>query len=397
MIIPAFTYLVIRTGRGKFRHSKVASANFLYFAGIAIACNTSHSLLKTSEPAANISSPLSTTSNGWLLLGLTSATITFIILNEILQLKKSYNYKKSRDHNWNSFNESRNLFEKDIDLRKKHQVKCSYLKLDANRRDVTIGVLILTVVEKTFYFCITFQVLGNVSFWNLCNPNSNMILEASFIFYTGGCLAGIMFLALTLPKWIHLIFGLIKITSIIAILAIFNKNNLSGVGVFFAIYFSCIGVSSSIPYCSLLESFPFKSTEILFSFVYVMETAIVEALKYETWAYKDRGIFSENGLQKDLLSLGISFSLFSIICIFVVQMYLPESAGLIEMRADLIGITRIHFIPKSNNKRILSPTSSLRMSAINELNFSKPKSLKINNRHFKQFTGESYSEGASRF
>ncbi|KAL5277630.1 hypothetical protein ACFFRR_002704 [Megaselia abdita] len=399
VIIPAYTYLVIRTGRGKFRHFRVALANFFFFTGIAIACNTSHSILLPNLPPA-VPSPLSQANNGYMLLGLTLATIAFIILNEILQLTKAYNYKKSRDHEWNSFNESMTLFENEKDLRQKHDIKYSSFKLDANRQNVTIIVLFLTLVERVFFFCITFQIIGNVSFWNLCNgdQNNKMTVESTFIFYAGGCFAGLIFLALALPKWVHLIFGLIKITATIAILAIFDQNNLGGVGVFFAIYFACIGVFSSIPYCSLLESFPFKYTEILFSFVYVFEVIIVEALKYETWAYKNKGIFVGDGVQKDLLGLGVSFSLFSVICIIVVQMYLPHSAGLIEMRSDLIGITRVNFIPRSklwnyNWNRSHSPTSVIG----NEVNFNRPKSLNINNRHFKEFSTAESPEGISRF
>lgn len=336
-----------------------------------------------------------------MLLGITLAAIVFIVLNEILQLTKAYNYKKSRDHEWNSFNKSMTLFENENELRQKSNTNpSSFFKLENNRQSVTIIVLFITIVERVLFFCITFQLLGNVSFWNLCNgdENNNMTVESSFIFYAGGCFAGMIFLALALPKWIHLIFGLIKITATIAILAIFDQNNLGGVGVFFGIYFACIGTFSSIPYCSLLESFPFKYTEIMFSFVYVLETVIVEALKYETWAYKDQGIFVGSGVRKDILGLGVSFSLFSIICILIVQMYLPHSAGLIEMRADLIGISRVNFIPRAklwNYNWRSSPAGNV--SAINEANFNRPKNLNINNRQFKEYSTADSPEGISRF
>lgn len=342
--------------------------------------------------------------NGWMLLGFTLGVTALIILNEILQLTKAYNYKKSRDHEWNSFNESMALFESENDIRRKHSVKFSSFKLDSNKQNVTIIMLMFTIVERVLFFCITFQILGNISFWNLCNGdgNMNMTVEAAYIFYAGGCFVGIILLAISMPKWIHLIFGLIKITATVAILAIFDINNLGGVGVFFAIYFACVGIFSSIPYCSLLESFPFKYTEVLFSFVYTLEIIIMESLKYETMAYKNMKIVLSDNLNKDLLGLGVSFSLFSVICILIVQMYLPNSGGLIEMRSDLIGITRVNFIPRAklwnyNWNRSSSPPNQVGNGAVNEAYFNRPKSLNINNRQFKEFSTTDSPEGLSRF
>lgn len=250
-----------------------------------------------------------------------------VVLNELLQHMGLYNYKVSYDLAFNLLNEEKLVFLPSKSIYALFTCRNDFY-VTRNRQWLVVGIALILVLERTLIYSTSYLELArSATFAYLITQ----YLYLPFLLYASGCLLGCVLMVRYKPKLVYLMFGVIKITTLSAILGVYVDNSTQECFYFVCFYYACIGVYSSVVLQVVLECTPLLYTELVLSAFFVMELLVLEMLKYETLA---------DDAWHELLGIGIFNILLTAVSIALVIIFMPNSCGLIEMRNKLMGIKR---------------------------------------------------------
>lgn len=311
--LPCYNYISLRCDSHGSRPTRIGIGNTMYFLGVTIG----FAVFDEFQPKMC----------AWFLFGISLSIIVCVIINEFLQQYHYQDYKCSCDLVYNLLNEEQLIY----------VPRKSILALFVGREDycfkqniqwLVVGLAAVITVERSCFYSITFLNLMKRSTTAYTQSDYSYL---SYLLYTCGCALGSGLMIRYQPKLIYLMFGLIKITITAAVLGVYDDNFPENCFIFLCFYFLSMGVYSSIGLQMLVECTPFLYTELALGVSYSLELGIMEILKLET--------INDNEYNWSvLLIMSVILMCLTACCICLVQFFLPDSAGLIEIRNRLLGI-----------------------------------------------------------
>ncbi|XP_037932432.1 uncharacterized protein LOC119667214 [Teleopsis dalmanni] len=313
IFIPSFSFISLRSNERGLRPACIATGNTAYFSGLAIGFTVFNEI----EPKLS----------AWLYLGMTLLIIVGLVANEVLQHYGVYNYKHSCDVAFNIMNEEKCLFLPPKSIFALFVGRDDFY-FKRNLQWYVVAASIVLVLERTCVFSASFLQLA----WSASSSYmGSQSLYGPFLLYSIGCGIGGLLLLRYTPKFIFLMFGMIKMTIIAAILGVYKEELTESCFVFICFYYISMGVYSSIALQMILECTPFLFTELVLAIFIALELFVSELLKYETKADNSTSL---------LIGMGISEMVLTLAAIVVVKVLLPKSTGLIDIRNKLLGIRK---------------------------------------------------------
>lgn len=312
MYLPCYNYISLRCDSHGSRPFRIALGNAIYFYGL------------TAGFAVFDKSELKRCA--WVLFGLSLSVIICIIVNEVLQQYRVHDYKSSCDLVFNLLNEEGMIYAP------KKSIKALFVGRDdyCFKRNIQWFMVILAffvALESCCFYSFIFRTLAYQSILGYTNSN---YLFLPYLLHATGCTLGFLLMLRYKPKLIYLMFGLIKITIAGAILGVYNDDFPEHCFIFVCLYYLSIGVYSSIGIQMLVEYSPFLYTELILAVSYSLELILIELSKLEN--------VNDWTLRLVLCGIIICFTMCSI-CL--IQFFLIDSTGLVEIRNRLLGIHRL--------------------------------------------------------
>uniref|UniRef100_A0A1I8Q009 Major facilitator superfamily associated domain-containing protein n=1 Tax=Stomoxys calcitrans TaxID=35570 RepID=A0A1I8Q009_STOCA len=313
IFLPCYNYISLRVSTDGCRPARIALGNAMFYGGLT----AGFAIFKEFEPRLA----------GWTIFGVSLFMIAGVIINEILQQCQCQNYKSSCDLVYNLLNEEKLIFAE------RKAITSMFVGRDdfcfkQNIQWLTVGCAGLCIVERCCFYSWSYLELMESSTKGYTGSD---YLYLPYILYTSGCVVSSLLMLRYKPKLIYLMFALIKITLSAAILGVYSEMNTEDCFVLLCFYYISIGVYSSIGLQMLLESTPFLYTELTLATAFALEMIIMEVLKFES--------LNDNHWSRLWIMTAITMCL-TAICIVLIQLFLPRSVGLIEIRNRLLGIHR---------------------------------------------------------
>ncbi|XP_075155102.1 uncharacterized protein LOC142228533 [Haematobia irritans] len=311
--LPCYNYISLRVDLNGCRPARIAFGNAMYFGGLT----TGFVIFDELQPKIA----------GWVIFGISLLAITGVIINEILQQCQCQDYKSSCDLVYNLLNEEKLIYAERKAIVSLFVGRDDYC-LKRNIQWSVVAIAFIFIVERCCFYSWTYLELMKSSTEGYTHSGH---LYLPYLLYTSGCILGSLLLLRYKPKLVYLMFGLIKITISAAILGVYSDSHTEDCFIFLCFYYICMGVYSSIGLQMLVEATPFLYTELTLAMAYSLEMIIMEILKFES--------INEDYWSALWIITTITMCL-TAVCIVLVQLVLPESVGLIEIRNRLLGIHR---------------------------------------------------------
>lgn len=355
--LPCYNYISLRCDSHGSRPARISIGNTAYTCGLT----AGFSIFNDLEPKRC----------AWILFGVSLFAIVCIIINEVLQQYRLQDYKSSFDLVYNLMNEEELIYAQ----------RKSILNLFVGRDDycfkrniqwMVVGFASFVTIEKCCFYSFTYMTLMYRSTNGYTQSNH---LYLPYLLYASGCALGSLLMLRYKPKLIYLMFGLIKITIAAAILGVYNDDFPEHCFVFLCFYYISMGIYSSIGIQMLVECSPFLYTELILAVAYSLELTLVEISKLEI--VKD----NENDWTILLIISAVTICL-TIFSICLIQCFLMDSVGLIEIRNRLLGIHRLPV--KAYENKLYKNNFFLQM----EIPSNVSSVVLGNNRVFKQYPAE---------
>jgi len=272
---------------------------------------------------------------GLIALGINLLLLCLVCLNELLHHTGCLNYKESRDLVFNLLNEEKMVF----------LPRQAVLAQFVDRRDYQLEEsrqwLVLILGGSLVYLqksCLLFSPTYMQLMWSsTVGYLQRTQLYIPFVLYSAGTTFGALLLMRYTPKLVYLLFGLIQMTLVVALLCIYNDEQSEHCFLFLCLIYVTMGVLSSQGIHWLLECSPFLYTELALATGFILQLAVLEGSKYESFA-ADPWIA--------LLIVSIIILVLTALAIPVVQWLQPHSASLVDVRNRLLGIRRQSLPPE---------------------------------------------------
>lgn len=311
--LPCYNFITLRVGINSCRPARIALGNAMYFGGIT----TGFTIFNELEPKIA----------GWSIFGVSLFLVTGVIVNECLQQCRYQDYKSSCDLVFNLMNEEKLIYTDRKSITSQFVGRDDYC-FKHNIQWLVVGLSSLVVVERACFFSWSYFDLMESATRGYTGGEHSYL---PYLLYTSGCLVGSLLMLRYKPKLIYLMFGLIKITISAAILGVYSDANTEDCFLFLCFYYLSMGFYSSIGLQMLLEATPFLYTELSLGISYSLDLVLMEVLKFEEKNYDHWSrLWIMTTITICLTATGIA----------IVQLYLPKSTGLIEIRNRLLGIHR---------------------------------------------------------
>ncbi|XP_016964998.1 uncharacterized protein LOC108034577 [Drosophila biarmipes] len=319
--LAGFSYVSLRCDASGSRPSKVALANSLYAGGMA----TGFVVFNEMEPQRC----------GLIALGINLLLLCLVCLNELLHHTGCLNYKESRDLVFNLLNEEKMVFLPRQAVLAQFVDRRDYHTEESRQWLVLILGGSLVYLQKS---CLLFSPTYMQLMWSsTVGYLQRTQLYIPFVLYSAGTSLGALLLMRYTPKLVYLLFGLIQMTLIVALLCIYSDEQSEHCFLFLCLIYITLGVLSSQGIHWLLECSPFLYTELALATGFILQLAVLEGSKYETFA-------GDPWLA--LLIVSIITLVLTALAIPVVQWLQPHSASLVDVRNRLLGIRRASLPPE---------------------------------------------------
>ncbi|KAH8349586.1 hypothetical protein KR084_002263 [Drosophila pseudotakahashii] len=319
--LAGFSYVSLRCDASGSRPSRIALANSLYAGGMT----TGFVVFNEMEPQRC----------GLIALGINLLLLCLVCLNELLHHTGCINYKESRDLVFNLLNEERMVFLPRQAVLAQFVDRRDYQLKDSRQWLVLILGGSLVYLQKS---CLLFSPTYMQLMWSsTVGYLQRTQLYIPFVLYSGGTSFGALLLMRYTPKLVYLLFGLIQMTLIVALLCIYSDEQSEHCFLFLCLIYLTLGVLSSQGIHWLLECSPFLYTELSLALGFILQLAVLEGSKYESFA-TDTWIA--------LLIVSIITLVLTSLTIPVVQWLQPSSASLVDVRNRLLGIRRKSLPPE---------------------------------------------------
>ncbi|XP_005186706.1 uncharacterized protein LOC101892512 [Musca domestica] len=353
--LPCYNYISLRVGANGCRPARIALGNAMYFAGLT----SGFAIFDELQPKVA----------GWAVFAISLTFVIGIIVNESLHQCRCQDYKSSCDLVFNLLNEEKLVFAERKSITALFVGRDDYC-FKRNIQWLVVGLAAIIVAERCFFFSWSYLELMQSATRGYTRGSE--LLYLPYLLYAGGCCLGSLLMLRYKPKLIYLMFGLIKITISAAILGVYSDGHTEDCFLFLCFYYLSLGVYSSIGLQMLVEATPFLYTELALGVAFCMEIGLMELLKFEA--------LNEDYWSRMWIMTTVTICL-TAICIPLIQMYLPKSLGLIEIRNRLLGIQRQPV--KSYENRLWKNNFYLQMEIpTNAVSFALEK-----NRVFHQYPG----------
>ncbi|XP_065364580.1 uncharacterized protein LOC135957715 [Calliphora vicina] len=362
--LPCYNYISLRCDSHGSRPARIALGNTIYFSGLT----AGFSIFNELEPKRC----------AWVLFGISLFAIVCIIVNEVLQQYHIQDYKSSCDLVFNLLNEEELIYAPRKSIMALFVGRDDYC-FKRNIQWLVVGLAAIITIDKCCFYSTTHLNLMYSSTRGYTESNP---LYLPYILYVSGCAIGYILMLRYKPKLIYLMFGLIKITIATAVLGVYNDEFPEHCFILLCFYYISMGVYSSISIQMLVECSPFLYTELTLAVSYSLELILMESSKFE--------IVNEYENDWKMLLVMSAIAICLTICsICLIQFYLVDSAGLVEIRNRLLGIHRLPV--KSYENKLFKNNFFLQM----EIPPNVSSVVLENNRVFQQYPAE--DEKKSKF
>eukprot|EP00099_Drosophila_melanogaster_P020691 NP_647697.2 uncharacterized protein Dmel_CG13810 [Drosophila melanogaster] len=319
--LAGFSYVSLRCDASGSRPSRIALANSLYAGGMA----TGFVIFNEMEPQRS----------GLIALGINLLLLCLVCLNELLHHTGCINYKESRDLVFNLLNEEKMVFLPRQAILAQFVDRTDYeLKESRQWLVLILGGSLVCLQKSCLLFSPTYMQLTWSSTVGYLQQTQ---LYIPFVLYSAGTSFGALLLMRYTPKLVYLLFGLIQITSIVALLCIYSDEQSEHCFLFLCLIYITMGVLSSQGIHWLLECSPFLHTELALAAGFILQLCVMEGSKYESYA-TDTWIA--------LIIVSVITQGLTALAIPVVQWLQPHSASLVDVRNRLLGIRRKSLPPE---------------------------------------------------
>ncbi|XP_037816981.1 uncharacterized protein LOC119607217 isoform X1 [Lucilia sericata] len=355
--LPCYNYISLRCDSHGSRPARIALGNTIYFAGLT----AGFSIFNDMEPKRC----------AWVLFGISLFAIVCVIINEVLQQYRIQDYKSSCDLVFNLMNEEKLIYAPRKSVLTLFVGRDEYY-FKRNIQWMVVGMSVVVTVERCCLYSMTYLTLMYRSTIGYTQSN---YLYLPYLLYVSGCALGSLLMLRYKPKLIYLMFGLIKITIATAILGVYDDNFPEHCFILLCFYYICMGVYSSIGIQMLLECSPFLYTELTLAGSYTLELTLMEISKLEI-------VNEDENEWTMLLVLSVTTIFLTICSICLIQLFLIDSVGLVEIRNRLLGIHRLPV--KSYDNKLYKNNFFLQM----EIPSNVSSVVLENNRVFQQYPAE---------
>ncbi|XP_068142381.1 uncharacterized protein [Drosophila tropicalis] len=316
LYLAGFSYVNLRSDASGMRPARIALANALHMCGLA----SGFVIFNEFEPQQ---------------CGLISMSVYLILLvlvcvNELLQHLGIHDYKQSKDLVFNLLNEERMVFLPRQAVLAQFVGRRDYQLLASRQWLVLLLGGLLVTLQRC---CLLYSPVYLQLMWSsTAGYVQRSQLFTPFVLYAAGCVLGSLLLLRYTPKLVYLLFGVIKLTLIVALLCIWSEDQSEHCFLFLCLIYATMGVISSQALHWLLECSPFLYTELCVALGFVIQLGVMEAFKYET---------NVDDVWTNLLVSSLIALLLTTLAILVVEWLQPRSASLVDVRNRLMGIRRL--------------------------------------------------------
>lgn len=272
-------------------------------------------------------------------------SIFLLILNEILNFSKIYNYRQSLDSDINDINEEQNLFlnkNDTIDILKTISVPGYKLRiLESNRKFSPVWLLLLKFKGFIMFSSVMIYFAGMASIMNSESKSFDIIQWLVF----GGSVVGLIAFRFYSTKNIFHLFSACQSLGLIVSLMIYNRDEESLMDTAFTLwlYYAFLGGGYCIADIAILDVTPLRTVEYALAIGYLIEIFPVALLQYILF-YQTEAIILRDNLTT-FRAHGFVYISIILVLMVIVAIFMPNTykKSLLEIRNELYGITYEEF------------------------------------------------------